>query len=150
MAEWSTQLQIPLDSDGFGSFNCPHCGIRFMLSSGELNEFTPDEFYCPVCGLSHVRVKFISDDALEAARIQAINLARDAVYKSIKDTFGRSSRSGSFRFKVGPPPKHESEKVLIESDDLELVMLQCCGRHVKINDIDEVVGVYCPYCGEQR
>jgi hypothetical protein len=117
------------------------------LAVGEVQNETVIDLYCPVCGLSHERAKFISHDALAAAERVAVNLARQAINDMMKE-FERSLRgSKHIKFKRGRPLQAEPEKVLIEDSNFELVRTRCCHKHAKVRLLDKILGVYCPYCG---
>jgi sarcosine oxidase delta subunit len=147
MSERSTQISIPTDSDGFLSFECPFCEERFKLAANEVQEDDVFVLHCPICGLNDDAQSFLSSGVIEAAQTAAMNLAYDAINEAMKGWERRSRSSDLIRFKAGSPLKHEPEKVLIEDEAFELHEFACCDRSAKVQPIDEVAGVYCPYCG---
>ena len=68
----------------------------------------------------------------------------------LKDLARKTPRSSTIKWNTKGKPKHEPEKIVFEEDDLELVELNCCDKHVKIRAFDEAVGYYCPYCGSYQ
>ena len=134
-------------SDGFVSFDCPYCCQRFKLTTDEVQDDAVINLYCPICGLSNEKVKFISREAMAAAQVMAENLARQAINSAVKD-FGRGfGNSKHVKFEPGKPLKMEPEKVLFEDSNLEAVEIKCCRKNVRIRLIEKIVGAYCPYCG---
>lgn len=147
MSERSTEISIPLDSDGFVSLECPFCEERFKLSAGEVQNDDVYEIHCPLCGLSDEPNSFWTTEAVEAARVVMENMARDVINEAMKG-WERRSRSNKFMtFKAGLPIKHEPEVVLIEDNSLEIHTFDCCHRSAKVKAIGEALILKCPYCG---
>jgi len=147
MSKYTAQLSIPPDDDGFVSFNCPQCKERFKLAVDEVQDDSVSDLHCPICGLSNEKGYFISDEAREAATEMAKNLARQMINDAMKD-FGKGFKNiKNVSYKPGPPIKMEPERTLIEDIDLEAVELPCCHKSVKIRQLDQGAGLYCPYCG---
>ncbi len=149
MSGWSKKIALPNDSDGFASFECPHCEYRFKLSASEVIENESEEIFCPSCGLSSEIGNFITKQMLEAAQIQAINMAQEAFHAMFKDLERSNKPGSSVQWKAGSPPIPEPDKVLFGQDDLEEIQLPCCNKHLKVETLEMQLGIYCPYCGNQ-
>ncbi|MDX2007921.1 MAG: hypothetical protein SFU83_21990 [Meiothermus sp.] len=148
MSEYSDQLILHSDSDGFVSFNCPYCSLRFKLSAVEAQEDTILFFWCPSCGLRHHTVRFLSDEAKQAAQILAENLARQLINNMMKDIGKSFGKSKYVKVEGGKPLRMENEKVILEDHNLELVETKCCGKHMRVRLMEKIIGVYCAYCGQ--
>ena len=149
MAHYRRLMPIPTDDSSFGSFNCPFCRERFKLAAIEVQDSLVVVIHCPICGMNHERGRFMSLDAMDAARIVGRNLAREMVSDLVKD-FGKSFRNTKnvrFTRPRRRPLKMEPERTLVESIDLEHLDLSCCDRSVKVRVLDQAAGIYCPYCG---
>lgn len=147
MSNRSTHISIPTDPDGFLSMECPFCIGRFKLEAGEAHDYDFIVVHCPICGLNSDPNNFWTSNAVEAAQIAAMNLAREVINDSMKDWEHSFKRMKGVSLKRGAPLKPEADKVLLELPDLELEELECCHKSVKVNPLDKSVGVYCPYCG---
>ncbi|MGM9978346.1 MAG: hypothetical protein ACI33J_06075 [Clostridium sp.] len=74
--EYYTSVSKSSDEDNCVSFNCPHCRERFKLEMNDFEEFEGDIMYCPSCGLNDKIGAFYTNDLIEAAEIEAINLVK--------------------------------------------------------------------------
>src|SRR5688500_4090539 len=102
------EIPIPSDPEGYVSFACPLCAERFKLSAAEVDERSPEEFHCPICGLSGDAQDFITADLNEVIEQNAENLLADAVNKMMRD-LERNFRGSKFvTLKRGRDiPKHQ-------------------------------------------
>ncbi|KGR74300.1 hypothetical protein [Ureibacillus manganicus] len=142
--EYYTSISKSSDEDNCVSFNCPHCNERFKLEVNEFEEFEGDKLYCPSCGLHGEISEFYSDDMMEAAEVEAMNMAKDLINNMFKGLSKKSSKN--VRIKA-TPLKKDTSPTLYEKDDLELFKTDCCQRIIKINPISYSIKPYCPYCG---
>lgn len=140
----TSSLEIPTDSDGFASLQCPFCNERFKLTANFINEIDIDELYCPYCGLQHSFENFLTDEVkiLAQAKLQnmAIDFLRDNL-KSLKDSLS----SGFFDITIEEDFNTVNEPEVIESDDMYKKTLSCCNCDVKLNE--NIASCYCPKCG---
>ena len=147
MADKIIQISIPADEDGFVSFECPHCEQRFKLRADEFEESNIINLFCPLCGLAHDLDHFYSKDFIE----KATNLANQEAMETIYDMFKnleRKSRGNKFvKFKAGPKTRVDIKKIYENIDELIEVEVECCNRHLKVTELDKLIGVYCSYCG---
>lgn len=57
------------------------------------------------------------------------------------------NKSGLFKMKIRKP-KIESHKILyIPVDEYVVHTTPCCQMKLKVRELDEQIGVYCPICG---
>ena len=145
--DYSLKIALPNDSDGYTSFDCPLCNERFKLSASEIAESEADELFCAVCGLRSSMGSFLTKEFLEAAEIKLRNMAQDALSDGLKKRGRSNSRNSGIKWNTDFRPKHEPEKTLFESDDLELIELPCCEKSAKVRPIDASLSIYCSYCG---
>ena len=45
------KINIPTDSEGYYSLECPHCKERFKALAGDIDAEDILELFCPSCGL---------------------------------------------------------------------------------------------------
>jgi uncharacterized Zn-finger protein len=139
------KIDIPTDSEGFYSLQCPHCKERFKASSGDINAEDTLELFCPACGLAGASSSFVPKDIIENAQTLALNYMHQEIYKTFKKT-SRKFKGVGMTFSV-KRPKEEITKLLTEDEDLEQVGLLCCDKIIKVNIDQKVANVYCPFCG---
>ena len=139
-----TQMTLPADRDGFVAFECPHSGDRFKLSGAEYKERSVAHLYCPLCGLSDEPSRFLTRDALHAAKLIAVNAAREMISRELRSMNRSSGRGFRFQVKTVPP---EPVPELHEPTDLVIADLPCCGARAKVSSTSAAGVLYCPYCG---
>lgn len=60
----------------------------------------------------------------------------------------RKTRSNkNFKVKAGKKPKVQIKELYEYIDELLVTKVNCCKTHVKVRELDKLVGVYCSYCG---
>lgn len=147
MADKTIQISIPADEDGYVSFECPHCEQRFKLRADEFEESDIINLFCPICGLVHELDHFYSTVFIE----KAMNLAEQEAMEMIYDMFKgleRKSRGNKFmKFKAGSKPRVDIKEIYENIDELVEVESNCCKKHIKVTELDRLIGVYCSYCG---
>lgn len=138
-------IEIPTDSEGFYSLECPHCRERYKVSSIDIDAEDTIELFCPSCGLSGEKSDFISKDIIEHAETLALNYATQEIFNAFKKTNNKRRGFGiSFDMKK---PMQQQPKLLKEDEKLEKIELYCCDKVIKINIDHKVSNVYCPFCG---
>lgn len=147
MADKTIHISIPTDEDGFVSFECPHCEQRFKLRANEFEESDIINLFCPICGLAHELNHFYSKDFIE----MTMNLAKQEAMEMIHDMFKgleRKSRGNKFvKFKAGSKTKVDIKEIYENLDELIEFEMECCNKHIKVTELDKLIGVYCSYCG---
>lgn len=137
-------LEIPTDSDGFASLQCPFCNERFKLTSNFINEIDIDELYCPYCGLQNSFENFLTDEVKILAEAKLQNMATDFLrdnLESLKDSLS----SDFFDVTIEEDFNTVNEPEVIENDDMYKKTLSCCNCDVKLNE--NIDSCYCPKCG---
>ena len=131
-------LKVPVDSQGFIEYECPHCESIFRLDK---NLFSDSgnyiQLWCPYCGLSSPIEKFYTSDVVEYSRVLAEEIALESLEKSFK-------KNGLFQFKSSSKKKTIRELKLHIDIDL-LKTCNSCNENYKIKTGSAVS--YCPYCG---
>lgn len=140
----TSNLEIPTDSEGFVSMQCPFCNERFKLTASFINEIYIDELYCPYCGLQHSFDNFLTDEVIELARAKMKNMAMDFINENIK-SLNNSFSNGCLKVNINKEFNNVNEPEVIESDDMYQKTLNCCKFDVKLNE--NIDGCYCPKCG---
>lgn len=149
MSEINFELSIPADDEGFISMECPYCGNWFKLNSEEFQDSSVIDLYCPACGLVNQISNFYSQEVIEKAEEVVMDYAIDELNKMFKG-LERSTRGSKFIQFKSKPIKKEFGKELYETvDELEITILTCCNKNIKVNLLDKYIGVYCPYCGRR-
>jgi uncharacterized Zn-finger protein len=139
------KINIPTDSEGFYSLQCPHCKERFKASAGDIQAEDILELFCPSCGLIGGSSDFIPSEVIEHAKTLALNYMQQEIFKSFKKTSWKVKDSG-LTIDV-KRPREEQPELLKEAEDLELIELLCCDKTIKVNIDQKVSNVYCPFCG---
>ncbi|MDT3682538.1 MAG: hypothetical protein ROY82_08720 [Truepera sp.] len=142
-------VPLPTDSDGYIRFQCPSCTANFKLSSNELYALEEKVFFCVACGHRGTPVNFMTPDTTQYLNEALRNMAREAIERSVKSL--RPASGTGFTLKPNRNFKLQREPELepIADEELDLHEFACCGRSAKVNTLDESLGLYCPYCGEQ-
>ncbi|GAA0857738.1 hypothetical protein GCM10008916_12670 [Clostridium nitritogenes] len=140
----TSNLEIPTDSDGFVSLQCPFCNEKFKLSADFINQMDIDELFCPYCGLKHSFENFLTDEVIDLAKAKMKNIAIDFLSHNVKSL--NNSFSNSFlNVTIEEDFDNVNESEIIESDDMYKKTLSCCNFDVKLNE--NIDNCYCPKCG---
>lgn len=143
--EFTFQISIPSDEEGFVLLKCPLCGEMFKLQPSDFEDDSVFEIYCPACGL--VSDSYITDDVVELGMTMVENYANDLLMKELKK-LERQTKNSMLKFKVTNKLKKKSEKpIMLTIEALERKMYTCCKMEAKIKPILKMSGSYCPYCG---
>lgn len=150
MANKTFQISIPADEDGYVSFQCPHCEQRFKLNAGEIQDSEVINLFCPMCGLAHEVDHFYSKEVVEKAMSIAEQEAMDMVFDMFKGLERKSRGSKGIKFKAGKKPKVHIKEIYENVDELIETTVKCCEKHIKVRELDNLVGIYCSYCGAKE
>ena len=143
--DFTFEINIPSDDDGYILLQCEHCGTFFKIPAGDMENDALLELYCPGCGL--VSKSYLTKDVIELAQAMAQNYAMDMLYDAFKDLEKKTKR-GIVQFKAGKPPKHEHENLIRSGiEALDITSFRCCKKNVKIKPLLKMTGCYCPFCG---
>ena len=142
-------FEIPSDSEGYVTFECPFCEAEFKLLADEVQNDEPsyDDLFCPYCGLTDKANHFHSKEVIEHARA----LAENYMIEQLNQAFGKMAKNinRSKNMKMDfKPLKKGNVKELKERDTTEEVF-QCrvCGQHEKVIFCAGYSKVFCAYCG---
>ncbi len=143
--DFSIEIAIPSDEDGFILLKCGYCGNFFKVPAQELNNDNNLNIYCPCCGL--ISESYITQDVVDLARAMITNYMNDAIYEAFKG-LEKTTKKGVLQFKAGQRPKHESENPIRTGiEALEIATLDCCNKKAKVKPLLKMTGCYCPFCG---
>lgn len=65
MEDFSFEISIPCDDDGFVLLQCPKCGEFFKLRPSDIESDEVLDIYCPLCGLSSE--EYFTQDVIDLA-----------------------------------------------------------------------------------
>jgi len=85
MSNVSFSINIPTDSNGYFTLNCPYCKNDFKILRSEFKDSEIVDMYCPICGFMAEFNSFYSDKIINKAHNIAKNYAEDLMYQMFKD-----------------------------------------------------------------
>lgn len=71
MNEFTINISIPTDDDGFVLLKCSKCEEYFKLPPGDIESDGVIDIHCPLCGL--ISDTYITEDVIELAKAKALN-----------------------------------------------------------------------------
>jgi hypothetical protein len=143
--EFSIEISIPTDDNGYILLQCSHCGTFFKSTPADLEDNRLLDIYCPSCGL--ISGNYITEEVLELAVAMGQNIAMDMIYDEFKK-MEKKFKKGPVTFKAGKRSKHEPENPIRSGiEALETATFSCCNRTAKVKPILKITGCYCPFCG---
>lgn len=141
------EIGIPLDEDGYLEMECDFCKNRFMLHKDVYGSEEHLHFFCPICGLPNATNTFFCPEVLEKAQQIAANYAMEQINAMLDKSFKGLNKNKFVKVKT-KKVKLEPEKELYEPSQIyEMVRMDCCNVHVKAQNFDKEIGIYCPICG---
>ncbi|BCJ93601.1 hypothetical protein acsn021_11700 [Anaerocolumna cellulosilytica] len=147
MGNVSLEVSIPLDEDSFLEMECDFCKNRFMLHKDVFEDEDNLHFFCPICGLPNQINTFYCPEVLEKVEQKALNYMYDEIERKIGGSIRKINKSGLIKMSM-KRPKREPEKELYKpAYDYNRVHQECCNIDVKVQDLDNEIGIYCPICG---
>ena len=143
--DFTFEISIPSDDDGFILLQCEHCGTFFKIPAEDMENDALLDLYCPGCGL--VSENYLTEDVIELAQAIVQNYAMDMLYDAFKD-LERKTKRGIVQFRAGKPPKHEDENPIRSGvEAFDITRFSCCKKNAKIKPLLKMTGCYCPFCG---
>lgn len=144
--DFSFEISVPSDDEGFILLQCSYCGEYFKIPSSECNNDENLFVYCPSCGL--VSENYLTEDVIELAENMVVNYAMDAIQDVFKQ-IERSTKKNSFiQFKAGKKPRHKDENPIRSGiEAMEIGGFRCCNKQAKVKPLLRITGCYCPFCG---
>lgn len=147
MENFSLEISIPLDEDGFIEMECDYCKNRFMLHRDVYESEENINFFCPVCGLPNRINTFFVPEVLEKVQQRAMNYMLEELDKSLGKTIKQINKSGFIKMSMKKPKKEMEKELYTPSEDYVRSKQNCCNIVVKVRNIDKETGTYCPICG---
>lgn len=147
MDDFTIDISIPSDDDGFVLLQCPKCGEYFKLPPSDIESDEVVDIHCPLCGL--ISESFLTNDVIELAKAKAVNVALGEFYKEMKK-IERQTRNSMFSIKMDKYEEDEEIPIKSTIDSMEIVNFECCNRKAKIRHLVNYCGCYCPYCGGKK
>ena len=144
MDDFTLEISIPTDDDGFVLLRCQKCGEYFKLPPSDIESDEVIDIHCPLCGL--ISDTYITEDVIELAQAKAINEFFDTFYKEMK-SLERKSKNSLIQIKANKPKLEDEIPIRSTIDSMEIVDFECCKRQGKIRHLLNYCGCYCPYCG---
>lgn len=144
MEDFSFEISIPCDDDGFVLLQCPKCGEFFKLRPSDIESDEVLDIYCPLCGLTSE--DYLTEDVVELAIAMAKNRALDEIYNEFR-SLERQTRNSFVQFKCSKPEKEDELPIQSTIDAMEIVDFDCCDRQAKIRNLLHYCGSHCPFCG---
>lgn len=144
MDEFSLNISIPTDDEGYVLLRCPKCGEFFKLRPEDIESENVKDIYCPLCGLTSD--SFLTDDVIEAARIQALNKVMGILHKEMVK-LEKKTKNSIIQFKAGKYQEEEEIPINSSIDAMEIYDFDCCNKSAKIRYLTYYSGCYCPFCG---
>jgi endogenous inhibitor of DNA gyrase (YacG/DUF329 family) len=147
--EFTIQVSLPLDSDGFLRRECPRCRRQFKWHSGPANEEAeshsrPSAYSCPLCGQPAADDSWNTAEQADLIERAAAPIALGLVQDELEAMF-RGMRG--FEFKRGNGVVADPADPLVEADDMTIVTSPCHGYEpVKVPD-EHTGALYCLICG---
>lgn len=140
------EISLPSDEDGYTTLQCPYCREEFKIRNDEFEEQDHSNIYCPICGLTNSMNKFYTKDIYD----KAMEIAEKEVYKMLNDAFSGFKSTKNFKITTNEL-KSDKNKILRDKDyRLQIAEAECCKAHLKVRQLDALIGVYCPYCGRDN
>lgn len=147
--EYTIQVSVPLDSDGFLRRECPHCRQEFKWHNGPANaeaesQTRPAAYSCPLCGQPAADDSWYTSDQVELVKRAATPVAFEAVQDEL-ESMSRGKKG--FTYQRGRDEASEPAEPLVEPDDMTIVTSPCHDfEPVKVPD-DRTGTLYCLICG---
>ena len=139
-------LQMPLDADGYATFECPRCLDSFQLRGAEYNADDLFEFWCPSCGLKSD--SYVPRSVIELAKAKALNRFMGRMEKDLRQ-LSTSSHNSIISIEVKTNFGKEHENLLFPNvAAFEEVVCRSCERPYRVHPLTLFTGPYCPFCGE--
>lgn len=147
MSNISFELSIPLDKDSFIELECDYCRNRFMISGEEFQNGDFMHMFCPICGLPNQLNTFYTTEVIEKSREIAKQWAFDYIQKSLGSSMKAINRGGFAKMKMQVPKANPDKELFEPSNSYVMATVNCCGLKLKVREVDNQIGVYCPKCG---
>lgn len=142
-------FEIPSDSDGYVTFECPFCKAEFKLLANEIQNDKQEceELFCPYCGLTDKATSFHSREVVEYAR----KMAENYMIEQLNQTFGKMAKninkSKNLKMEFKPLKKGTLKELKTQDTTEEIFQCKICEQHEKVIFCVGSSKVFCAYCG---
>lgn len=147
MSDFTFEISIPCDDEGFLTLSCPACSEQFKLLADDYDNDNVIDIFCPYCGLSNSTSDFLTEDVIEAATREAENHAMKMIDKSLGKMVKDLNKSGFIEAKIKGDFKESAPKDLLEENNMKIIKFECCAKEIKITDNMPNSLFYCCFCG---
>lgn len=147
MGDFSLEISIPIDEDGFIEMECDYCKNRFMLHQDVYESEENINFFCPICGLPNRINTFFVPEVIEKAQQMAVNYMFEEIDRTLGKSIRQINKSGFIKMSMKKPKKEVEKELYTPSGDYVKCKKNCCNIDVKVRNIDKEIGTYCPICG---
>lgn len=141
-----TEMNVPLDSDGYLRRACPACQREFKwLPQADSGPAPVGGYHCPYCAGRADPDSWWTVDQIRLAQAHAVNMAQEELNKTFS---GMPRSSGPIRIDYKPGVK-ASIPHLKEPDDMIISVSPCHpGEPVKVEETWDRI-VHCLECGAE-
>jgi len=147
-----TEIEFPLDDDGYLDRQCPSCERHFRWHNGPvegsvLSGPEPDAYFCPYCGFNAPVDQWWTTEQVEAIQQAVIGAAHAEIERSLGDAF-KGSKYVKFQpagVRMPPPAPVQLDEI----DDLLAVASHCHPYEPVKIDIRWTQPVHCLVCGSR-
>ena len=147
MDDFTINITIPSDDDGYVLLKCPKCGELFKLLASDLENDDVSDIHCPLCGL--ISENYLTEDVISLAESKAMNRIMDELYSEFKK-LERKSKKSFVQIKTPKLQREEESPIRATIDSMEIIEFNCCRKSVKLRNLLIYCGCYCPYCGGKQ
>ncbi|MBT2700438.1 hypothetical protein J7E79_24175 [Bacillus sp. ISL-40] len=147
MSNETFDLSIPLDKDRFIELECDYCRNRFMIPGEEFKNGDFVHMFCPICGLPNRLNTFYTPEVIAKSKEIAKQWAFDYIQKSLGASMKSINRSGFVKMDMQVPKANPDIELYEPSNSYVAVFVKCCELKLKVREVDNQIGVYCPKCG---
>ena len=148
MSDVKLSFSIPLDENGYIELECDFCKTRFMILGDDFENKDMPFFFCPVCGLPNDLTTFYCPEVLEMAHQMAMEWAMKEINQKLGKTIKQINKNSSlFKIKMDTPKIKHPKELYKPVDKYIMHTTPCCHMDIKVRELDEQIGVYCPICG---
>jgi Zn ribbon nucleic-acid-binding protein len=146
-----SEIEMPLDSQGFLRRECPACQREFKwhhgpIEGGPVEDLPSEEYFCPYCGEAASLDQWWTTEQVEAIQQMALHDAMPRVEQDLRDSLKNLDKSGFLKTEVKADPVNPPAP-MFEPDDMTPVASPCHPYEpVKIAD-DWTGPIHCLVCG---
>jgi predicted RNA-binding Zn-ribbon protein involved in translation (DUF1610 family) len=145
--EISIPISMPVDDDGYVLLKCPLCGEKFMISVADIKDESQLEIWCPKCGIASN--SYVTDELMDRAYKITENYAKELLNGFQEKMVKKFKGNSCFEIKGGKKFKKEVvDPIIPEINNLSKKYYCCCKKTAKVDELNQLTGGYCPFCGE--